>query len=342
MIADVLQKINMPMYAESLICTQSRKTCTNLAKELNETHDTIYSSFRSPIESGETIKRELLSIAQNELSEGPKYLIFDDAQLSKPYAKEIEGLDVGFDGSTGRAELGLQIITAMITNGKIRLPIGLTPYFGKQIAKHVYKTKSALAIQITLTLYKLFNFDLVIADAHYSTKTFLSFLSKIRQAFLMKFTCSRIVTIGAQTGQLRKILRLKRNAHFKSANGLFDGISYYFYVVKVKNGVICYFISLHEIQKDDLIALYKIRWNIELYHRTAKQSLGWKDCQMRAIEKQELHSLYVMYSYAIAELVRTNCGFDSTESALRELQDVKKRRRLACESAFRRNFCYVA
>jgi len=342
MISDILQKINMPMYSKALACTESRKTCTNLAKCMNETHDAIYQSFRSPIETGNAIKDELLSLAKNELSGKTTCLIFDDSQLSKPYAKDIEGLDLGFDGCMGRAELGLQIITALVTDGNIRLPINLIPYFSKQIAKRAYKTKSELAIGITLFLRKSFNFALLIADAHYSTKTFMSFLSEIGQAFLMKFTCTRIVTIGEKTGQLRRILRLKKNEHFRSAQGSFDGLFYYFYVVKVKNGITCYFISLSEITKDDLIVLYRIRWNIELYHRTAKQYLGWKDCQMRAIEKQELHTLYVMYAYFIAELIRVKCGFDSTESALRALSDVKSSLRHDCKVAFRENFCYVA
>lgn len=342
MVSEVLQKINMPMYSKSLICTQSRKTCTNLAKCINLSHDTIYQSFRDPIEKGMAVKNDLLSLAKNELSGKPTCLIFDDAQLSKPHAQEIEGLDISFDGSTGRAELGLQVTTAMLTDGDIRIPIDFVPYFSKQIAKHIYKTKSELAIGIMLFLRKSFKFTLLVADAHYSTKTFMSFLSKIGQAFLMKFTCTRIVTIGTKTGQLKRLLRLKRNEHFRSANGAFDGLSYWFYVVKVKNGVTCYFISLREIQKDDLIALYKIRWNIELYHRTAKQSLGWKDCQMRSVEKQGLHTLYVMYAYAVAELTRVKCGFDSTEDALRALGNAKSSMRSSCKTAFRENFCYVA
>jgi len=138
MISEVLQKINMPMYAKSLICTQSRKTCTNLAKCANTSHDTMYQCFRDPIGNGMVIKNELLSLAQNELAGKSSCLIFDDAQLSKPHAQDIEGLDISFDGSTGRAELGLQMITAMITDGDIRFPIDFVPYFSKQIAKHIW------------------------------------------------------------------------------------------------------------------------------------------------------------------------------------------------------------
>jgi hypothetical protein len=47
-----------------------------------------------------------LGIVKSELACKPTYLIFDDSQLSKPHARDIEGLDISFDGSTGRPELG--------------------------------------------------------------------------------------------------------------------------------------------------------------------------------------------------------------------------------------------
>jgi len=37
--------------------------------------------------------------------------------------------------------------------------------------------------------------------------------------------------------------------------------------------------------QDELSRLYKMRREIELFHRTTKQSLGWKECQMISNEK---------------------------------------------------------
>lgn len=341
-VANVLQEINMPKYSQSLLCTESRKTCSNLSENINQTRDVLYQAFRNPVESKEELRNQLTTLAQKELTGDRIYLIFDDSQLSKPYAKDIEGLDVGFDGSSGRPELGIQMITALITDLRIKLPIDLIPYISKQIAGRLFKTKSELATDIFLFLHNMFSFDLLIADAHYSTKTFLTFLSNVRQAFLMKFTCSRIVTIGTKTGQLRKVLHLRKNEHFRSAKGLFDGHSYYFYAVKVKYDTTCYFISSNEIQKIDLIDIYKIRWNIELYHRTAKQCLGWKDCQMRAMEKQELHSFYVMYAYAIADIMRFKLKLPSTERAIKKLWRIKPRKVVYRKRASMENFGYVA
>ena len=93
--------------------TESRKTCTNLASATNQSHDKIYREFESPTQKSNQIRNQLIDIVKEELSGKLKYLLFDDSQLSKPHANEIEGIDICFDGSTGRPELGLQIVDAI-------------------------------------------------------------------------------------------------------------------------------------------------------------------------------------------------------------------------------------
>jgi len=315
-LAEVLAKTNIPDYSKALMSTASHKNCITLAKSINKSHDILYGNFRDPIPSINTLRDQLINLAEKELSGKTTYLIFDDSQISKPHAKEIEGIDIGFDGSTGRPELGLQFVSALLSDGDIKIPVGLEPYISKQIAGKHFKTKSELAANIFLLLVDIFKIDLVLGDAHYATKTFLIFLSKLNQRFLMKFPCNRAVQIRNKKGQLKKIFRLRKNEHIRIIRGVFDDNSYYFYVVKIKPGITAYFISLDQIDKEELVRLYKIRWGIELYHRTAKQHLGWKQCQMRAIEKQELHSFYVMYAYAMAELARTKLKLESTEDAI--------------------------
>lgn len=341
-VEQILEKINMPNYSKSLLSTESHKTCTSLARNINKSHDALYKNFRDPVANKESIRDELVKLAQTELSGERTYLIFDDSQLSKPHAKEIEGLDIGFDGSTGRTELGLQMVSALLSNGNIKIPIDMEPYISKLVAGNHFKTKSELAANIFLHLVELFEIDLLLADAHYATKQFLSLLYKHGQQFLMKFACNRIVIIGKTMGQLKKIFRLRRNEHIRVTQGTFNGISYYFYIVKIKQGKTAYFVSLDSINQDELAKLYKIRWGIELYHRTAKQSLGWKDCQMRALEKQELHSFYVMYAYAIAELVRVKLKFKTTEDAIRTVWNAKSPVNTHSIYALGENFCMVA
>lgn len=316
-VAEVLQESYLPDYSIALMSTAPHKSCISLAKNINQSHDKLYTSFKDPVTNMASLHQLLIQLARNELYNKPTCLIFDDSQISKPHAKDIEGLDIGFDGSSGRPELGLQFVSALLNDGDIKIPIELAPYISKQMAGSHFVAKSNIAAQLYHDLIKLFNIEWVIADAHYATKTFLPLLLNDKQKFLMKFPCNRVVKIGKSKGQLKQIFRLRRNEHSRIIKGIYDGNYYYFYVVKVKPGTIVYFICSDSIDIKELSRLYKIRWSIELYHRVAKQYLGWCDCQMRSIERQELHSFYVMYAYAIAEIVRIKLKLDNTENAIR-------------------------
>ena len=337
-VPNIVKEANLPVYSQALLCTTERKTCTNLSRSIGKSHDYLYQEFRKPTENKESISLELITMAQEATTGDKVYLILDDSRLIKPHATDMEGVDLGFDGSSGRPEFGLQMITAMITNGTAKIPVSAAPYISKDLAGKNFKSKSQLAHQIYSKIVQSFGrIDLAIFDAHFATKYFLPVLAELQQNFLMKFTRTRIVRIGGETAQLKKLLRLKKNQRVKKTKGLFDGQEYFFYVAKDQNKNVRYFISLHEIPHEQLLFLYKIRWNIELYHRTAKQYLGWKDCQMKSIEKQQLHTLYVMYAYAHAELIRVKLGLQSTEQAIRMFRDAKPKKHRKAKRRFNRN-----
>ena len=62
-----------------------------------------------------------------------------------------------------------------------------------------------------------------------------------------------------------------------------------------------------------VVKLYRIRWKIEMFHRTAKQYLGLSDCQMRNIESQLQHVLNVMLAYAKASVQKTELSRQYTK-----------------------------
>jgi len=319
-------KLETPQYVEALLQCKDKKVCTNLAKTLNVSHDNVYRNFRTSISSAEHSSRALETIAHNELDESNTYLIHDDTHLIKLYAKQIEGIEVGFDGSTSRPCLGIKMMTSLLTDTKINIPIDATPYVSKELAQSSHKTKSRLAIETTRHVIKLFNIKRMLGDAHFATNEMLSFLTEESINFLMKITRTRVVAIDGLTGQLQKVLRLKKNSHTKVAKGTINGIHCYFYVIKIKDESTIYLISNDYIDPCKVIELYRIRWNIEVFHRTAKQYLGLSDCQMRAIEKQHQHVLLVMHAYARASVQASLMNLSCVEDAIKHHRIVKYRR----------------
>lgn len=310
-------------YSEGLLFTSGKKNCVNLAETMNVSHDVIYRNLKSSISRDEHSSKELETIAHKELDKENTFLIHDDTQLIKLYAKKIEGLEVGFDGSTKRPCLGIKMMTSLLTDTKVNIPIDTIPYISKELAQSSYKTKSRLALEITTYVIKRFAIKRMLGDAHFATNEMLSFLNDEQVSFLMKVTRTRIVTMNGVRGQLQEILRLKKNSHTRVAKGIINGIECYFYVIKISNESTMYLISNDYIDPYTVVKLYRIRWNIEIFHRTAKQYLGLSDCQMKAIEYQRQHALSVMLAYANASVQTSLMGFHCVEDYINYVRDVK-------------------
>ena len=332
-------KLETPQYVEALLRCQDKKVCTNLAKTLDVSHDNLYRRFRTSVSSTEHSSRALEAIAHSELDENNIYLIHDDTHLIKLYAKQIEGIEVGFDGSTSRPCLGIKMMTSLLTDTKVNIPIDATPYVTEELAQGSYKTKSKLAIETTRHVIKYFKIKRMLGDAHFATNEMLFFLNEEAINFLMKITRTRKVTIDGLTGQLQNVLRLKKNSHTKVAKGSINGIQCYFYVIKIRDASTIYLISNDYIEPSKVIKLYRIRWNIEMFHRTAKQYLGISDCQMRAIEKQRQHVLHVMHAYAQASVHSVLMGLRCVEEFIKHHRIVKPKRSCPPDIAAGQSLC---
>ena len=87
---------NLSQYTEAILKCSDKKTCPNLANELDIKHDSIYRNFINEIDKLDLTSSALQNLEHKELSGSKKYLIFDDTQINKQYAHEIEGIDIGF------------------------------------------------------------------------------------------------------------------------------------------------------------------------------------------------------------------------------------------------------
>ena len=45
--AEILNEASMPEYSRALLSTESRKTCINLARAINQSYDALYRSFQN-------------------------------------------------------------------------------------------------------------------------------------------------------------------------------------------------------------------------------------------------------------------------------------------------------
>ncbi len=317
------QEIQLSQYAQAILQTNGKKTLTNLSKTTNTSYNQMRFAANTSDGQNYQIMLALKCIAQSTLGSSGKYLVADDTKIPKIHAKKIEKLIVDRNGSTNQNDLGLRVITAIETDGNVIIPIRAEPYVTKKIGKSDYKTKSSILIEILKDSSIDFKSNRVLADAHFSTHESVDHLTAEGVNYLMKVTCTKSAQIGNTTGQLKNILRLRKNQRRVSKAGFFNGNPCYFHVVKIKKDIVVYFISNDSIDDTAIIDLYRIRWNIELFHRTAKQLLGFSDCQLLSTKKQKHHMLSVMTAYAQANIQAHLQGFSSVDSFINHYRDAK-------------------
>lgn len=322
MINSSYKELSISQYSNLLLSFAGKKTFSKIAESADLKVEKIYKEMHLSIEKIKVIKNRLKQFSRNMLC-GKKYLIIDDTFISKQYAKRIDNASWHFDGSTKRTSNGLCYVTSMLTDTTMNIPFESHIYLKRSQDAFSYKTKSDIALDIISSAKTNHDLTRVLADAHYSTKKLIGALISDKINFLMKITRSKCVTINGIRKRLDEHLRLRKNEQSKSTRGFFDGNNCYFHVIKIPQRGTLYFISNDPMDKKTICSLYKIRWKIEPFHRTAKQLLGLKDCASRNQYKQYLHMLSVMESYALADLVRTWNGFNNVETAIRHVRDVK-------------------
>src|ERR1700683_1429174 len=231
-VAQSYQEASFKKYSLGLLMTAERKVCTNMGKSLGIKHDSVYRSISKNDRIKEIIIDSLEKLAEYMFEDKLVYLVFDETVISKRYAEQIEGIDVGYDGSIKDTVLGLPMVTVLLTDGNVKIPINTIPYISKKLIGKDYKSKSEIAIEIIKLLQGKIKFDMILADAHYATNIMLQFLKAQGIKFLMRFSNNRVVQIADVKGQIKKhpFAKLKKNDKGSHSYGLIGKHAYHFYV----------------------------------------------------------------------------------------------------------------
>ena len=320
-----LELVHKNFYELGLLLSSDRKVITEIAEVLNVSHDKIQRDFNKSSQSIEKEKEELILQAQKTFKRKQVTIIVDDTAISKPYAHDIEGLDVVFDSNKKQCTVGMVAITVILTDGTTHLPVYANLHYSKKISKKNYVPKSLCILGLCKELMGKFNIKRVIADAHYTNAEVFKELKKLGINFLNKIPRNRIIEYRGKKEQVNQLCKLKKNQRTRRIRALFKGVICYIYAVKYDSDTINYYVSSEKIDRKKIAEIYKGRWVIEKFHRTAKQKLGLQQCQARSANKQLLHVLNVMKAYQNAELIRRKEGLKTVDSAIKYCRKLKSK-----------------
>jgi hypothetical protein len=296
-------------YALALAATSNRKTYAGIARSLHIEYLELYDSITTCNDYENKILETLCSkVKKYQTRQHPGKIIFDFTRLAKDKDAKTPLTTWDRDGRINKVNNGFSVGFCVWTNGFITIPLSFCFWLNIKDAGDLYQSKKDLAKGIIkITKEQLGDLE-VIVDGEFATLEMLEFFAEEKIEFTARIACNRnVISSAGIKAQLRnhEQLRLRKNEKSRTIQASFGNRSYQFTAVKQKtrNGKkkIVFIISTLERTSKEHVKAYALRWRIETFFRTSKQSLGLEDCQAHKLEGITFHILAVMLAYAAIE-----------------------------------------
>lgn len=318
-------------YISSLILSKGKKSCVQMGKFLEVSHDSLQRALSNPKSKG-ALQGILLSIAHYFAQQSKEqFFIIDDTAISKRFARVMEGIATVYNSLLGKPSLGFSIVVLSWSNGKVSVPIAFEYWFSNEIVKEKeYKKKQTIACELVATYKSCFTCDFILLDGLYCKREVISFLNSIDMPFEMRMYKNRSIrTSNGIKAQIKEHPKLKLNRNQKVKTVTVFWYDYEFFVTSCKRRLkgepeIVYLVSNQSnLSPHEHLRRYTLRWHIEMCFRTTKQSLGLEHCSARKIEHQRVHILHVFAAYALLQVKRSTKKVATVEDAIKLLRDLK-------------------
>lgn len=314
-------------YVGGLILYPGKKNCSAIARASNVNHEIVYEFFDSHIEDKVILQSFLERVFSTlPLNKRAWYINIDETLIDKVFSEKIEAVAYNWSSTHSDTLKGLAIVVAVITNGKITIPITFKTWYSSKDFPDKHKTRIELAQELMVDIHKKAPGVMFLMDGAFSSEKMLSFCTKHKMRYCMRFHSNKKVIINGEEEQIRKHDGIKMSSKKKGrvVNGFFKGIAVFLVAFKRidKKGKekFVYLVTSENESPKKLIRTYKKRWFIEKVFRTAKQHLGLRDCQARSASKQEAHIFAVLVAYAFLEIQKINHRAKNPEQVLHKIR----------------------
>lgn len=291
-------------YVKGIMCVFENANCVSLAKVADCSHDSLTRALKRKKFNGQTLLKNFILRTFGKLQDG--WLIIDDTLISKPFAKSIENLAWIFDSKIGKSVLGLQIVLIAWSNGKVTIPLAFRVY-----QKNTGRSKIDLACELVKYARNLgIKPKYVAFDSWYAASQLCNLIKSYHWIFVCQLKCNRKLNGIA-------LVNSQRNPYWVKTGKLTSGLE----VLVVRNGK-KYFATNNLVwSKQELLAAYKTRWDIETIFKALHSKLGLDGCQTRKISSQINHFYFCLLAYTALEQegfiknktfyqIKRNCSFD--------------------------------
>ena len=314
-------------YLGGLLLYPGKKNCTAIANAINVSHDIVYDFFKDPAESSRTLQSFLTKLVTAlPLQRGVWYINIDETMIDKMFSKIIEGVAYNWNSTFNDTMKGYSIVAAVITNGKITIPITFRTWYCAKDFPDKHKTRIELAQALMVEIHNMAPGIMFLMDGAFSSEGMICFCRTHKMKYCMRFHSNKKVVINGQVAQIRKHERIKISSKRKSrvVKAYYKGEAVFIVAFKRKEKSgevkVIYLVTSERETPKRTISAYKKRWGIEKVFRTTKQHLGLRDCQARSASKQEAHIFAVFVAYAFLAIQKNNHRAKNPEQILHKIR----------------------
>jgi hypothetical protein len=273
---------NVIAYLKGLMCIFENANCVSLSELSQSSHDSLSRILNNEKFSGQTLLDNFTMRILGKLTDG--WLIIDDTVISKTFAKKIENLAWVFDSKIGKSIVGMDIIALVWSNGKINIPIGIRIYKPKSGKKKIDLAVELLELAKRLEIRPRY----VAFDSWYASEKLMKKIRGYHWHFVTRMKPNRKL----EGIPLREI---QRNPYWMMEGKISGGLK----VAIVRHGKKYFAASNLKLSKQELLAQYKSRWQIETVFRMLHSKLGIDQCESRKLIAQSAHFHLCLMAYAI-------------------------------------------
>ena len=267
-------------YVKGLMCVFENATCVALS-EINQcSHDSLSRVLERKKFCWQILLQNFILRTFGKLQDG--YLMIDDTVISKQFAKRIENIGWLFDSKIGKSILGINLVLLAWSNGTTTIPLAIKVY-----QKNNGKSKIDLAVELLLYAKKLgIKPKYVAFDSWYTAEKIFRTIKKCNWKFVTRLKSNRKL----DNVPVKKIYR---HPYWLKTGKLLGGVK----VLAVRNGKKYFATNDLNLSKQELLANYKTRWEIETIFRALHSKLGMDECQARKIYSQNTHFHLCLIAY---------------------------------------------
>jgi len=317
----------LDLYSDYLLSAFGQTTATGLSALLGGqvSHDQI----QRFLADRQRTSADLWRIAKphvRKIERKDAVMIVDDSIAEKPYTDENDIICWHYDHAKDRMVKGLNFMSALYHSAGTSLPVGfelisktehyLDPKDGKEKRRSKIGKNELYQNLLKQAVRNQISFKYVLNDVWFASADNMMFVKHdLKKHFVMPLKSNRKVALS---------LADKRHGRFVSVDTLdlqenavqkiyLEGVDFLLLLVKQvfenedgSTGIQYLVTSDTTLARDDILSLYRKRWNIEPYHKSLKQNASLEKSPTQTVVTQTNHFFGALCGYIKLELLKTS------------------------------------